>query len=160
MCGVVGLGRLVAQGHFELVPRLRAFAVSEAWRVREAVAMALQRWAADDFDAMAATAEAWAEGAPLEQRAAVTGMCEPALLREPAAAYRALALVLRVTESLPRSRDATLKQALGYCVSVAVAACPDEGVRRFRELQRSADPDIQWVVRENARKKRLARLLG
>jgi hypothetical protein len=51
VCGVVGLGRLVAEGRVDLVPALRAFASDPRWRTREAVAMALQRWAASIFAA-------------------------------------------------------------------------------------------------------------
>jgi hypothetical protein len=158
MCGVGGLGRLVAEGKRRHRARLRTIASDPRWRVREAVAIALQRWGEDDFAAMAAEAERWAGGAPLEQRAAVVAVCEPRLLRSPEAARRALDLVERVTESLPSSRDRVLRQALGYCWSVAVAAFPEEGLPRFDELDRSTDPDLRWVARENAKKARLARL--
>ena len=158
MCGAVGLGRLIAVGSHRHLVRLRELASDPRWRVREAVAMALQRWGDEDFDAMAAEAEHWAEESPLEQRAAIAACCEPRLLGPPEAARRALGLLERVTESLPSSRDRTLRQALGYCWSVAVAALPEEGLRRFELLERSTDPDVQWVIRENLKKARLARL--
>lgn len=158
LCGAVGLGRLVSTGKRRHLLRLRELASDPRWRVREAVAMALQRWGDDDFDSMAADAERWADGSPLEQRAAVVALCEPRLLRAPEAARRALELVERVTASLPRSRDRVLRQALGFCWSVAVAALPEEGLHRFEQLERSGDPDLQWVVRENLKKARLARL--
>jgi hypothetical protein len=120
--------------------------------------MALQRWGDDDFDSMATEAEDWAAGSPLEQRAAVAALCEPRLLRTPEPSQRALDLLERVTASLPRSRDRVLRQALGYCWSVAIAALPEDGLQRFERLERSSDPDVQWVVRENLKKARLARL--
>jgi hypothetical protein len=158
LCGAVGLGRLVAAGKSRHLARLRELASDPRWRVREGVVLALQRWGDDDFDAMAAEAERWGDGSPLEQRAAVAAMCEPRLLRASEAARRALDLVERVTASLPNSRDRVLRKALGYCWSVAVAALPEEGLRRFEQLERSSDPDVQWVVRENLKKARLARL--
>jgi hypothetical protein len=157
MCGAVALGRHVAEGRSRHVVRLRELASDPRWRVREAVAMALQRWGDDDFDSMATEAERWAEGSPLEQRAAIVALCEPHLLRTTEAARRALELIDRVTASLPGSRDRVLRQALGYCWSVAVAALPEEGLERFEALERSDDPDVQWVVRENLKKARLAR---
>jgi len=43
-CGVIGLGRLLAGGHRdEVVARLHGYAADPRWRVREGVAMALQR---------------------------------------------------------------------------------------------------------------------
>jgi hypothetical protein len=53
----------------------------------------------------------------------------------------------------------TLRQALGYAWSVAVAADPEPGLTAFTALRDDPDPDVAWVVRENLRKKRLQRLL-
>ena len=48
-CGVVGLGRLVAEGRRDLLPALRRHANDPRWRMREGVAMALQRWGRVDM---------------------------------------------------------------------------------------------------------------
>jgi hypothetical protein len=93
-------------------------------------------------------------------------LCEPRLLRGPDAAALAVALCAQVTSSMAarpagerRNADVrALRQALGYCWSVAVAADPQPGLRRFALLEAAADPDVQWVVRENRKKARLARL--
>ena len=58
MCGAVGLGRLAAEGKRGHLARLRELACDPRWRVREAVALALQRWGEGDFEAMAAEAAA------------------------------------------------------------------------------------------------------
>ena len=42
-CGVVGLGRLLAEGDERILEQLRPFASDPRWRLREGVAMALQR---------------------------------------------------------------------------------------------------------------------
>jgi len=165
-CGVVGLGRLIADGRRELVARLCEHAGDGRWRVREAVAMALQRWGDTDLSAMLDEAERWAAGTRYEQRAAAAGTCEPRLLRERAAARRVLAILDAVTATLPGARDRredayrTLRQALGYCWSVAIAADPLDGLPAFTRWRRVADPDIEWVVRENLRKARLTAVLG
>jgi hypothetical protein len=52
-----------------------------------------------------------------------------------------------------------LRQALGYCWSVAIAADPTTGLPLFTALTDSDNPDVRWIVRENSRKARLARLL-
>jgi hypothetical protein len=165
-CGVVGLGRAIVEGRRDLVPALRAHANDRRWRVREAVAMALQRWGEDDVTAMLDEAASWIAGSRLEQRAAAAGTCEPRLLREPALVRRVLALLDGITASLPGAPDRrteeyrTLRQALGYCWSVAIAADPVDGLPAFARWRRSADPDVGWVVRENLKKARLQKVLA
>ncbi len=164
-CGVVGLGRMVAEGRRELLPALRAHANDRRWRVREAVAMALQRWGDEDIAAMLDEAATWATGSRLEQRATAAGACEPRLLRDPAIVRRVLALLDTITATLPAAVDRrtdgyrTLRQGLGYCWSVAVAADPADGLPAFARWRGSDDPDVAWVVRENLGKSRLQRVL-
>ena len=161
LCAVVGLGRLAAQGETRLLDELRQRATDARWRVREGVAMGLQRMGERDMRALFAVAEDWAEDRPYVQRAAVAAVCEPRLLRAPAAGRRAVELVDRVTMSLVSRADRrseevrTLRQALGYCWSVAIAANPERGRRAFAPWMRSTDPDVAWVVRENLKKARL-----
>src|SRR3990172_4290627 len=51
-CGVLGLGRLLAEGDRAVLPLVRESASDPRWRTREAVAMALQRWGQTDMDAL------------------------------------------------------------------------------------------------------------
>lgn len=168
-CGVIGWGQLMATGAGgDLASRLRLGATEDRWRVREAVAMALQRLGDADPNQCRALADDWAgDPDPLVQRAAVAGICEPRLLRTPEGAAHALALCGAVTASLAarpaqqrRQPDVrTLRQALGYCWSVAVAADPVAGLPVFAALAAQDDVDVQWIVRENRKKSRLTRLL-
>ncbi len=169
-CGVVGLGRLLAEVDAgDVLQHLRVHAADDRWRVREAVAMALQRLGDSDWHRMLDVVTDWANDQnPLVQRAAAAGVCEPRLLRRPEAAATAIDVCDRTTRSLaarPRHerRDSgvrALRQGLGYCWSVAVAADAVGGLPRFRALSELADPDVAWIVRENSRKARLAKLLG
>ena len=167
-CGVVGLGRLLAEGT-GTGARLRAHATDERWRVREAVAMALQRLGDADVSRMLTLATTWAgDTDPLVQRAALAGVCEPRLLHTPNASATAVDLCYQVTESLAarpseerRRREVrTLRQALGYCWSVAVAADPARGLPRFEALDPTSDRDVAWIVAANRKKTRLAHLLA
>jgi hypothetical protein len=169
MCGVVALGRCIGlhpgdRGHVEVLQR---YAADSRWRVREGVAMAVQRAGDDNPELAFALAESWVHDPdPLVRRAAVAAICEPRLLRTPGAARRALELLDRVSGDLARLPDAdrrspsvrTLRQTLGYGWSVAIAALPAEGLRLFAELEQCADPDIAWIVRENSKKNRLRKL--
>jgi HEAT repeat protein len=168
VCGVVGLGRLLGERPDPaLVERLRRHAADERWRVREAVAMALQRLGDADLPRLLDLVAVWADDPdPLVRRAAVAGICEPRLLRTDAARRRALATCAHLTSTisaLPNALRRTaevrvLRQALGYCWSVAIAADPAAGLPLFTALEDSDDADVRWVVRENNKKARLARL--
>ena len=164
VCGVVGLGRLVAEGDAAALGELRRHAVDPRWRVRESVAMALQRFGDADFAGLLREMRRWAAGGPLERRAVVAALCEPRLLSDPGRVRDVLALLDVVTAALPtlgdRRSDAfrVLRKALGYAWSVAVVALPEEGKPLFERLLSSDDADVRWVARENLRKKRLVRM--
>lgn len=172
-CGVVGLGRLLAEEddssvRDELAEALTTRASDGSWRVREAVAMAAQRLGDASPERLLRLVGGWVHDTdPLVVRAGIAAVCEPRLLRSPgmaAAAADACQTATDLLVSVPlqdrRSRDVrTLRQALGYCWSVAVAADPARGLPRFLALPGDADADVAWIVRENRRKKRLASLV-
>ncbi|WDG17175.1 HEAT repeat domain-containing protein [Microbacterium sp. Clip185] len=142
-------------------------ASDDRWRVREGVAMGLQLLGDRDVDRLADIVSEWVESEdPLVQRAAVAAICEPRLLRSPASAAVAVRVCARATALLagrPAAvrRDAdvrTLRQALGYGWSVAVAADPAVGLPAFLGLDTS-DADVARIVAENRKKKRLSALL-
>lgn len=164
VCGVVGLGRLLAEGDRDQLPVLRDCANDPRWRVREAVAMGLQRWGDADMPALLKAMSVWAKGTLLERRAAAAALCEPRLLKDPKHARRVLKLLDTITTSIIREKDRksedfkTLRQALGYCWSVAVVALPSEGKPALEKWLVNSDPDVAWIMRENLKKKRLTRM--
>lgn len=164
VCGAVGLGRHIAEGARDLMPRLRAAASDPRWRVREGVAMALQRIGDVDFHWLMDQLQAWSAGNRLEQRAVIAGLCEPRLLADEIRVRGVLGILDSVTGSIRAAEDRkaeefrVLRKALGYCWSVAIAADPEDGRRGFELWIPDPDPDIRWVVRENLRKRRLARV--
>jgi hypothetical protein len=163
-CGVLGLGQLLAQGDRDVLPLLRRHAADPRWRLREAVAMALQRWGDADMGGLLAEMAAWSEGDPLEQRAAAAALCEPRLLGDPDTTRAILQILDQITASvaarLERRSDSfrTLRQGLGYCWSVAVAALPEEGKPLLEKWMDSTDGDIRWILTENLKKARLERM--
>jgi len=168
VCGVVGLGRLLAEGqaedHTEVLETLRRCASDPRWRTREGVAMALQRWGRVDMDALLRAMAEWSQGSLLEKRAAAAGLCEPDLLGEPAHVISVLQILDDITCSLcavedrKREQFRVLRKALGYCWSVAVVALPVEGKATMEPWFASDDRDVRWIVCENLRKKRLVRM--
>ena len=163
-CGVVGLGRLVAEGRPDLLPALRRHANDPRWRMREGVAMALQRWGRVDMPGLLSVMDDWSHGSLLEQRAAAAALCEPALLGNPTDAERTLhildAITLSVEQSEDRRSDAfqALRKGLAYCWSVAVAALPAAGKALMERWLTSEDRDVRWIMRQNLQKQRLVRV--
>jgi hypothetical protein len=163
-CGTAGLGRLVAEGKREYIPMLRMAAADPRWRVREAVAIGLQRWGNMDMPGMLAEMRAWATMEPFEQRAAAAGACEPSLLIRPENARSTLKMLDSIMEHLPSLKERkgegwrVLRQGLAYCWSVAVSALPNEGLPLMEKWLSSDDADVRWIMRENLKKTRLARI--
>lgn len=158
-CGVLGLGGQAADGDVAALAELRAWASDPRWRVREAVATALQTLGDADPGRLVAEMREWARGTRLEQRAAVAALCEPRLLDEPTA-RATLAILDDVTASLaePRGDDAALRKALSYGWSVAVCALPDPGRAAIERWIAEGDAVVRRIMRDNLRKARLARL--
>jgi len=164
LCGAAGLGRF-ALDDAKVLPRLRELASDPRWRVREGVAIALQRMGDADMDALIKIAIPWARDPDLYvRRAALAGVCEPRLLKNPKHAMQALLLVDQVMSLIPRTADRkseafrVLRQALGYCASVAAAASPTLGRRMMERWVGSDDPDLRWIVKSNLGKARMVAL--
>jgi hypothetical protein len=163
-CGAVGLGRLLEEGDSSQLIPLHSLASDPRWRMREGVAMALQRLGDADMAQLIAAMHAWSEGTFLEQRAAAAAICEPRLLVQPEHARAALQILDRITILLEKAENRrsddflALRKGLGYCWSVAVVASPDEGKALMEKWLKSTDKDVLWVMRENLKKARLARM--
>jgi hypothetical protein len=169
-CGTEAVGRLVTAepADASLVPLLRQRAADPLWRVREASARALQLIGDAEPALLRQIVAEWLTDADgYVRRAAVAGICEPRLLVDAGTASAALDACSSATDwigSLPveKRRDPAvrnLRQALGYCWSVAVAAAPTAGLAAFGRLRVVDDPDIRWIVATNLTKARLRRIL-
>jgi len=103
----------------------------------------------------------------LEQRAAIAAIAEPAVLNTPELLAQALAMQqvilkrLHLAPAAERKREAfrALRKTLSYTVSVITAATPEDGFALMRECATWGDADILWVLRENLKKKRLAKFV-
>jgi hypothetical protein len=163
-CGTLGQGKLLADGRQKALETLREQARDPRWRIREAVAMALRRYGSADLEALIEAMERWSKGSVWEQRAAAAGLCEPGLLGEAEKASTVLGILDEITASMEAATHrraegfGVLRKGLGYCWSVVVVACPEEGKRRIERWFESQDPDVRWVMKENLRKRRLERM--
>jgi len=163
-CGVVGLGTLINNGEKEFLPRLRGFASDPRWRIREAVAMALQRVGDVNINFLLQEMKEWSNGNFLEKRAAAAALCEPRLLTSKKVAETVLEILDDITSSIVGFRETkdeafnVLKKGLAYCWSVAVAACLEKGKKLMEKWIGSEDKTVAWIMKENLKKNRLARM--
>jgi hypothetical protein len=162
-CGALGQGRLIVEGDTSRFTVLRALAADPRWRTREAVAMALQHVGDHDFDGLLAELERWLGDGHLQRRAVAAALAEPRLLK-PERTQRVLHILDEIMARVAGARDRrsaaflALRKGLGYCWSVVMAADFEHGRPLFEKWAASDDPDVQWVARENLKKKRLQRI--
>ncbi len=162
-CGVFGLGRLVVEGETGWLGALRSRAHDPRWRLREAVAMALQAIGDDSMDGMLGAVEDW-RADPYERRAAIAGLCEPRLLKRPQDAAQVLDHLSQATawlESGVPARDEGVKvllKGLAYAWSVAVCAFPKQGQPAMERWLETDSPMVRRIMKENLGKSRLTRM--
>lgn len=166
-CGTLGLaaiGAALPDRFAQALHRLHALARDPRWRVREAVAMGLQDLIEVRGPQTLRELESWVRDEDwLAMRAVVAGVAEPRLLHDATTASTALELHRRVLVRLRTSAERrseqfrSLRQALGYSISVLVQAAPGPGFAFLGELARSPDTDVAWIVRENLKKSRLTK---
>ncbi|AFQ42736.1 hypothetical protein [Desulfosporosinus meridiei] len=164
ICGVVGLGSLIAQGRVELLELLRSFSSDIRWRIREGVAIALQRIGESNIHVLLNEMAEWSEGSLLEKRSVVAALCEPKLLNHQKHINVVLQVLDKITfniisEQNRKSNDfKILRKSLGYGWSVVVAADPEDGKKYMEKWLAHDDKDIRWIMKENLRKKRLEKM--
>ena len=162
--GTAGLGRIALMEPETVMTWLRELASDSRWRVREGVAMALQRLGKENMPKLLAEMQVWAQDDAFVQRAVVAGLCEPALLKTNEDAVEVLAILDHVTRSLAATRDRrnegfrVLRQALGYGWSVAAAAAPQNAKPYLEKWLSSSDKDVAWVMKSNLGKARMSGL--
>jgi hypothetical protein len=164
LCGTAGLGKVALMEPATVMTWLRELASDHRWRVREGVAIALQRIGRESMPHLLAEMQAWSVDGPYIQRATAAGLCEPILLREREDAVQVLVILDQITSSLAATRDRrdegfrVLRQAMGYCWSVAAAAAPENARPYFEKWLLSSDKDVAWVMKTNLSKARMAGL--
>jgi hypothetical protein len=164
MCGVTGLGKLINEGKLEYLGILREFSSDTRWRVREGVVFALQMIGEKDFTRQISVAKEWIKGNLYEKRAIVAGLCEPKLLKDKLNAKIALEILEEIIKSIEPISDRkteafrVLKKGLGYGLSVVIVAYPEKGKELFEKLKQKSDKDINWILNENLKKKRLEKM--
>jgi hypothetical protein len=163
-CGIVGLGTLISKGKMQYLSRLRQFASDSRWRIREAVAMALQRIGDTNIEFLLKETADWSKGNLYEKRATIAALCEPRLLISEKVAASTLDILDQVTASFATSENRksedfeALKKGLAYCWSVAAVAHPNKGKKLIEKWVKSKDKDVIWIMTQNMKKNRLIKM--
>jgi len=162
LCGTAGLGRIALMEPETVMTWLHELASDPRWRVREGVALALQRFGREHMDRLLAEMRSWANETPFVQRAAAAALCEPDLLRRPEDTVEVLMILDHITKSMGAATSRkdegfqALRKALGYCWSVAAAASPSNARPYIEKWLQSTDKDIARVMKSNLGKARMA----
>lgn len=166
-CGTCALGAIgaVSSAFFQdALSRLHELATDPRWRVREAVAMGIQRLLEKQSRKTLKELETWIVSDNwLAMRAVAAGVAEPLVLSNAQTAREALTLHKKIFDRILRSNERksetfkVLRKGLSYTVSVVVAAIPADGLAYLQQLIRihSHDPDILWILKNNLKKNRL-----
>ena len=101
----------------------------------------------------------------LQQSVAIAAVAETALLYSPEMFTAALELQrivlerLHSTPAIDRKSEnfRVLRRTLGYTLSVITASSPEQGFALMRECASWSDSDVAWILKENLKKKRLAK---
>jgi hypothetical protein len=169
LCGVVAYGACAGtqpSWRSEAFEVLADYADHSSWRVREGCAIGFQRLLTSaPQETIRYLKNMATRGNYLRQRAAVAAVAEPPLLHTDELIDAALLIQQIVLERMrcaaPQDRKReefrSLRQVLGYTLSVVTAAAPERGFALMRECATWGDADITWVLRENLKKKRLAK---
>jgi hypothetical protein len=165
-CGTEGIGELGSSPEFfqKAMSRLKELASDTRWRTREGVAMAIQRLIRKRREDTLKHLDGWIEKDNwLVMRAVAAGVGEPALLVDEQTPKCALELHKKIFSRVLAAKERksekfkTLKQGLGYTLSVVAQAVPKEAFEYMRLLASSSDADVLWILKENLKKKRLTK---
>lgn len=163
-CGLTALGKRIAHGELQQLKRLRTYASDPRWRVREAVAIALQYVGDSSMKSLLQSLRTWRAGNWYEKRAVAAALAEPRLLKVSSSALEVLRILDAFTSDIASAHDArnesfkVLRQTMGYAWSVAVVAAPTAGKTFMEKWCRSSDPNVLWIMKENLKKSRLTRM--
>lgn len=164
MCGIVGYCILNREHIPETLDFIRKFASHQSWRIRESAAIGIQEIALTREKEILSGLRKWMDGNELEKRAVVAALCEPKLLKDKGVVSEVFVILDAITLSFSRVSEklndgqTSLRKALGYGWSVAIAAHPEEGKKKLEKLAFSENKHIRWIVKENLKKNRLIKL--
>ncbi len=164
-CGVRGIAAMSAacpQFLNATLEKLKALAEDKRWRIREAVAQSIQKLLTGKRSQTLKALQSWlGKGNWLVMRAIAAGVAEPSLLKQPRIAKASFELHQKILSAIRDHKKGrteafkVLRKTLGYSLSVLVESDPTRGFSFIKELVKSGDSDLRWIINENLKKNRL-----
>lgn len=164
-CGLIGIGAISSISSFYFSDGLlilKNAAKDKRWRIREAVAMGLQKILLNNNKKIINELKEWiTEKDYYIWRAVLAGLAEPEIVKDKEVAIKSLEIHKQILKQISVIEDRRsesfkkLRQALGYTLSVVVEQIPQEGFEYVNKLAKKDDKDITWVVKTNLKKNRL-----
>ncbi|WP_185957240.1 hypothetical protein [Gracilimonas mengyeensis] len=163
MCGVLGYAEINKANPIAALDYLRPYASHKSWRIREAVAMAIQVLAKENIRMILRHIRSWVNDNGYEQRAVIAGFCEPVVLVDESHNQTILKIIREITENLDHNDrlnepEIALRKALAYGWSVFIVASPTAGKKQFEALFDLTGKHIKWIIKQNLKKNRLLKL--
>ncbi|MDR0517708.1 MAG: hypothetical protein LBH25_11755 [Fibromonadaceae bacterium] len=155
MCGVA------ASGNPEV---FRKAASSSNWQVREAAVIGLQKLGLKNLDSLYAIFDSWENASLLEKRCIAATLCEPALIKNEEMAEKLLTVLntymqlIELKKNVKSEEYKAFKKAMGYCISVVIAASPKKGKEFFEGWMQSPSFEVRWVLSDNLKHDRLRKV--
>ena len=164
-CAIIALGRIAKNNtnkQDEILVLLKGNAKDERWRIREAVAMALQDLLDVYPSKIIDELKKWiSEKNYLIHRAIVAGLAEPRFMKNEDIAKVSFEIhkhIIRIVEDEKDVKDKdfnVLVKGLCYTLSVIITGIQDDGFDYLEELANKKNPVVKKIVRENLKKNRL-----
>ena len=107
MCGIVAYALYHQNDNKAAIDFITRYASHKSWRIREAVAIAVQELAKKDITATLINIANLKNGNGYEKRAVVAGLCEPKLLKEKTIAVQVIYVLDEITQTLAHSDKLT-----------------------------------------------------
>ncbi|MBN1215655.1 MAG: hypothetical protein JXA99_09490 [Candidatus Lokiarchaeota archaeon] len=168
-CGTLGLGSLALNKEYMdfAFSAIKKMAKDSRWRVREAVAKALEIIAINNKEILLLFLNDWIkkENDWLSLRAIAAGTAESLIhktLKEDKifinATFELHKIIFNfILEAIDKKSEEfrILRKGLGFTLSLVVFINPNEGFEYLEQLINTNDKDVLWIVKENLKKKRL-----
>lgn len=169
-CGILSLGAHYCYADEEIkksiMNQFKLAMNDKRWRVREGVAMGLQRIAEKDFSSIKEYFSMWYTNSTyLEKRAFVAALAHPPILKNEEIAKFSLKIsedilddIISYSKASRRLENFTvLSKGLQYALSVFISDLPEEGFDLLKKYTSLNDPDLNKIIKSNLGKSRLTK---